>query len=226
MGNHERPIPSVDIILLCYDEGALKVALFRRESEPELGKWGLPGGYIHTDKDVTLDDTAKRVLKTKTELQVSYLEQIGTRGGGYSVRKDPRGWTMSVAYFSVIAADALASSRGGKWFSLAELEALKDNLAFDHASLISEVVKRIAAKVEYSSLGALFLPEEFSISQFQEVFEAITGQTKDSANFRRKVLAADFLELTGNKMEGVSHRAPDLYRLKDHSKLALLSKTF
>lgn len=228
MGTHERPVPSVDIILFCYDEGTLKVALFKREREPHFGKLGLPGGYIHTDEDSTLDDTVVRVLKSKTGLEVPYFEQIGTRGGNPELRKDNRGWTMSVVYFAVISANTLSQSKGGQWYSLQEIADLEaaNELAFDHAELIAESAKRVAAKVEYSSLGALFLPEEFTISQFQEVFEAITGQEKDSANFRRKLLAADFLELTGGKLRDVSYRAPDLYRLKDHSKLALLTKTF
>ena len=44
----QNPNPArVDVVLLTLKNGALHVALFKREHEPFAGAWALPGGFVH-----------------------------------------------------------------------------------------------------------------------------------------------------------------------------------
>ena len=75
-------------------------------------------------------------------MTVADLEQLYTAG---DPGRDPRGWTVTVAYLAQVAPDALkpvaaddADAVG--WFALDELP----SLAFDHAMLLARVRARLA----------------------------------------------------------------------------------
>ncbi len=81
-------ICTVDIVLLTLHEGALKVALLKRDREPFKGVSALPGGFIHSNEDSDVQEAALRVLKEKTNIDAPYLEQLATFSGP---ARDPRG---------------------------------------------------------------------------------------------------------------------------------------
>lgn len=78
MKEYDTPIASVDAVILTLKNEKLHVLLVEREKEPYAGKLGLPGGFIFTDQDETLDDSVNRVLFQKTGVQSSYFEQLHT----------------------------------------------------------------------------------------------------------------------------------------------------
>ena len=61
---------------------------------------------------------------------------------------------------------------------------------------------RLRAKLGYSNIGFYFLPEEFTLSDLQDVYESVIGDTLDKRNFRRRVMAAGIVE-------AVEAEAPD-----------------
>ena len=65
---YEKPIATVDIVLLTLKNDTLHVALYPREKEPFAGVSGLPGGYVHVDEDSDLDASARRVSVSYTHL--------------------------------------------------------------------------------------------------------------------------------------------------------------
>jgi 8-oxo-dGTP diphosphatase len=60
-------------------------------------------------------------------------------------------------------------------------------------------------------LGFLLLPSEFTLSELQKVYETVLSEPLDKRNFRRKILSAGVLEVTGNMRAG-DHRPAKLYR--------------
>ena len=51
-------------------------------------------------------------------------------------------------------------------------------------------------KLEYTTVGFQLLPEKFSLSELQEVYEAILGKKLDKRNFRRKLALLKILKPT------------------------------
>jgi len=208
--DHPRPAVTVDMILFAYQSGELTVLLIRRTHEPFCGRWALPGGFIGEDED--LSDAVRRELKEETNVANVYLEQLYTFG---EPGRDPRSRVITVAYFALLSTDEVAQQhvRSGsdageaRWWSIYDLP----ELAFDHRQILDYALQRLRWKLEWTALGFLLLPSEFTLSELQKVYETVLSEPLDKRNFRRKILAADVLEETGNMRAG-DHRPAKLYR--------------
>lgn len=207
---YPRPAVTVDIILFTFYENDLKVLLIERRHDPFGGKWALPGGFVEIDED--LEDAALRELAEETNVTNVYLEQLYTFG---EPDRDPRTRVITISYFALLSVDQVANQqiRGAsdandaRWWSMYDLP----ELAFDHARILQYALQRLRWKLEWTALGFLLLPEEFTLSELQKVYETVLNEPLDKRNFRRKILATDVLEETGNIREG-DHRPAKLYR--------------
>jgi 8-oxo-dGTP diphosphatase len=139
---YPRPALTVDLVITTR-EARPRVLLIRRKREPFAGSWALPGGFV--DENERLADAARRELEEETGVRVSTesadLEQLYTAG---DPGRDPRGWTVSVAYLSRLnAADvkpvAADDAEAVGWFPLDDLPAL----AFDHAMILARARARL-----------------------------------------------------------------------------------
>nr|WKF55793.1 hypothetical protein HUO10_000237 [Paraburkholderia busanensis] len=183
---YTTPDVSVDVVLLTLDEGVLKVALHERERAPAKHSLALPGGYVHVDEDDSLEAAARRVLQEKTGLAPRYLEQLRTFGGP---RRDARGWSVAVSHVALIPhaelSEAGADVHPGV-FQFHDVDALPA-LAFDHADQVQEAVQRVRNKASYSTLPCWLLPESFTLTQLQGIYEQIFGETVSRGTFRSRL---------------------------------------
>lgn len=86
------------------------------------------------------------------------------------------------------------------------------NLAFDHAMILTCAILRLRGKVEYTDIALNLVPEFFTLTQLQQVYEIILGKKLIKAPFRRKYsYLADPTDKT-TKDEG--HRPSKLFRRK------------
>lgn len=207
----ERPILTVDVVPLTLHAGRLCVLLGVRSAEPFAGRPALIGGYVHTDSDAHLGETARRVLSGKAGLSALYVEQLSTFSGA---RRDPRGWSASVAYFSLSPIDTLAPALERSGLELVPVEQAQ-GMPFDHDVILAAALQRLRGKGAYSDLPARFLPSGFTLSELHAVYQVALDQALNIDAFRRKVFERDFLEETGEKrrMPG-ANRPSVLYRLK------------
>ena len=94
------PIVNADVALFTLDaESRLRVLLIQRANNPAPKGWALPGGLLNPEVDNSLDDTALRVLASKTQVALPHLEQVVTHSGP---DRDPRGWSLTVAWYALI----------------------------------------------------------------------------------------------------------------------------
>jgi 8-oxo-dGTP diphosphatase len=207
---YPRPAVTVDIILFVFQQDQLRVLLIRRANEPYKGKWALPGGFVGEQEN--LYDAALRELKEETNVSNVYLEQLYTFG---EPGRDPRARVITVAYFALLSAEEVAQQEvhgatdvdDARWWDIYDLP----ELAFDHQRILDYALQRLRWKLEWTALGFLLLPSEFTLSELQKVYETILNEPLDKRNFRRKILTADVLEPTGNMRAG-DHRPAKLYR--------------
>ncbi len=206
---HPRPSVSVDCVIFGLDASTqLKVLLIKRANDPFQGKWALPGGFVDMEED--LPTSALRELEEETSVKDVFIEQLYTFG---APNRDPRGRVISVAYFAlvnlaehpVMAADDAAAA---DWHSIQELPPL----AFDHQEIMQIAIDRLRAKVRYQPIGFELLPERFTLTELQQLYETILGLGQlNKRNFRTRILKMNVLDEVG-KQEGVAHRPATLYR--------------
>jgi 8-oxo-dGTP diphosphatase len=87
-------------------------------------------------------------------------------------------------------------------------------LAFDHAEVIRAAHERLVAKLDYSTIAFQFMPERFTLSELQQVYEILLDAELDKRNFRKWARALEQIEETGEQRRRGSHRPARLYRLK------------
>ena len=98
----------------------MSVLLVKRDDYPYKDKWCLPGGFLNP-KTETLEECAKRVLKTETNLSNIYLEQLYTYD---AIDRDPRTRVVSTAYIALIDKNKLTEmiNPNASWFDIVLLE--------------------------------------------------------------------------------------------------------
>jgi len=225
-GPYPRPITTVDLAIFALAAEGLEVLTVRRAAEPFAGHWALPGGWIHVDDDQDLEAAARRILASKTGVQTPYLEQLQTFG---TSTRDPRGWTVSVAYVALLSEDdARDCKRAGQtdivWRPVAG-NTIDAPLAFDHTDILTAALSRIRSKVEYSTLPVHLLPKAFTLGELQSVYERILGRKLDKSAFRKRVAEADFVERIEGEMRRASNRPAQLFRIKNGQTTSFFDRT-
>ena len=100
-------------------EKKFSVLLVKRNTYPFKDKWCLPGGFLRVDE--TIDEAAKRILETETNLKNIYMEQLYTFG---DVNRDPRMRIVSTAYMALVDKNRLNDylPENASWFTMHILE--------------------------------------------------------------------------------------------------------
>lgn len=189
---------AVDIVIFTILAGELRVLLVKRGIPPFEGQFAIPGGFVLENE--SLDHAALRELREETGVGDVYLEQLYSFG---DPGRDPRGQIISVAYFALIAAEharlvAGSDAAAAQWWPTHDLP----ELAFDHRKILDYAVDRLRNKLEYTTVGFQLLPKRFTLTELQEVYEAILGKKLDKRNFRRKIALLKILQPTQEVRRG------------------------
>jgi 8-oxo-dGTP diphosphatase len=197
---------TVDIVIFTIQEGVLKVLLVKRGIPPFVGQAAIPGGFVQDNED--LDQAALRELQEETGVSDVYLEQLYSFG---KPDRDPRGRVITIAYFALISPDrklrAGSDAATAAWYPVDQLP----RLAFDHETILSYSLERLRNKLEYTTVGFQLLPEKFTLTELQGVYEAILGKELDKRNFRRKMSILKILKPLKEHRRG-GQRPAQLYR--------------
>jgi 8-oxo-dGTP diphosphatase len=209
---YDAPIGlTADPVVFTLLDGALCVLLARRLEEPQRGMFALPGGFVGASE--APEQTAERKLREKTGVGSVHLEQLRTYA---EPGRDPRGWLPSIAYMALVPPEALPeerpAERDASWHHVGELP----QLALDHARIVDDGLWRLHARVAdkawFVRVAGGLLPEEFTLRQAQELYEALRGEGIDPANFRRDVRATGLLRDTGERRSDGPGRPGRVYR--------------
>ncbi|MDR2474121.1 MAG: NUDIX domain-containing protein [Tannerella sp.] len=205
---HPRFYVAVDCIIFGFDEGKLKLLLLKRNFEPAKGQWSLMGGFVQ--KNESADNAAKRVLRELTGLENVYMEQVGAFG---EIERDPGERVISIAYYALIKPDdydkKLVKQHNACWVNIDELP----TLIFDHDMMVEKARNMMKRQAVSKPICFRLLPELFTLTQLQTLYEVIYGETLDKRNFRKRVADMDFIEITDKIDKTGSKRGARLYRM-------------
>ncbi|TWR25878.1 NUDIX hydrolase [Mucilaginibacter pallidiroseus] len=201
---------STDCVIFGFEAGELKILLIERNEEPFKDWLALPG-YI-VEQDESIDDAAERILYELTGLRDLHMQQFHTFG---EVNRHPQGRVITVAYYALIRINGQKEVRPvtqyakkAFWHPVNELP----KLAFDHSEIFQTGFNKIRRRLNYQPIAFELLPEKFTLTQLQSLYEAILNKKLDKRNFRKKMLSYGFLKELDEKQKGVSYRAAKLYK--------------
>jgi 8-oxo-dGTP diphosphatase len=207
-----RPTVTVDVVVFGLDMGlnppTLNVLLIKRgrPGTPFEGHWAIPGGFVDENED--LATAAHRELVEETHAECSYIEQLATFG---KPGRDPRGHVISVAYMALVRTDSTTiqgddDAAEAAWWPVGDLS--KIDLAFDHDEILGVALKRLRSKLRWQPIGIDLLPETFTLTDLQRVYEVVLGRTLDKRNFRKRVQSYDILVSAQSRRIGAAPGPP------------------
>ncbi|MDR3651673.1 MAG: NUDIX domain-containing protein [Paludibacter sp.] len=216
------PTISVDCVIFGYEENKLKV-LVRREFVPfndeVFLEWKLPGNHVRRNEE--LCETAARILKEQTGLENIFVKQFLVFSDPNRLKRRERDYewvkpriqderVITVGFYSlvnVIDVDNSTLVEDANWANAYEIK----DLMFDHNEIFDEAFKKLRYDLLHEPLAFELLPEKFTLTQMQKLYEAIFNTTYDKRNYRRKVNKMSYLIPLDEIQTGVSHKPARLY---------------
>jgi len=204
---HQKILVSVDCIIFGFESNKLKVLIGRRNMDPGRGEWSLYGGFVRNDESI--DEAADRTLFELTGMRHVYMRQVGAFG---KVDRDPGARVVSVAYYALINVkdydERLMREHEVEWVNISELPTMFS----DHNEMIARARKLMQAKIKTEPISFQLLPQLFTLTQLQRLYEAVNGEEVDKRNFRKRIKDMDFIEKTQLIDKTGSKRGAYLYR--------------
>lgn len=206
-GEHSKVLVSVDCIVFGFEGDKLKLLIGRRQMDPGRGEWSLYGGFVGAKE--SLEDAANKVLLDLTGLKKLYMRQVGAFG---AIDRDPGERVISVAYCALINVkdydDNLRIQHDLEWVNLEDMPKLYS----DHNEMVRKAIAMLRRRINTEPLSFNLLPDLFTLTQLQKVYEAVLGEEIDKRNFRKRIKQIDFIEKTELIDKLTSKRGAALYR--------------
>lgn len=212
------PHLSADPVIFGFDNNELKVLLLKMNYRKQ---WLLPGGYVRKDED--LDDAVVRILKERAGIKNIYLEEFGVFGKknrselyfeDFDETLFHKQRFVTIGYYALcnpsrfrLIADEYSETC--EWIYVSRLSEV--DLAMDHREIIEKASLTLREKISYKPIGYNLLPEKFTLSELQKLYEVILGKELNRGNFYRKIMNLDVLKKHNEQRKGGAHKAPDLY---------------
>lgn len=213
---------SIDCLIFSFDVGKLKILLIERNEDPFKDWWALPGNIVGQHESV--GHAAERILYELTGLRDIFMEQLYTFG---DVERHPQGRVITVAYYAMLRLNGYKEPRPvssyakkAVWYPVNHLP----KLAFDHEEIFKRGHDKIRRKIMYQPIAFELLPEKFTLTQLQQLYEVILNKKLDKRNFRKKMMNYGILKELDEKQRGVSFRAAKLYKLDRRKYIKLFQK--
>lgn len=228
---YEMYVPhiSVDTVIFGFNGDQLKVLLLKMKFNHQ---YFLPGGYMK--KEENLESAAIRILRERTQLDKIFLQEFAVfseLNRSEEAFKDfpddlwHKKRFISVGYYALVnhkdvspIGDELNESCD--WIILDELES--QNITMDHKQIIEKALNTLREQISYKPIGLNLLPEKFTLSELQKLYEAILGRTLNRGNFYRKIKNIGILKKLDEKRKGGAHKAPDLYTFDQENYFKIL----
>ena len=199
---------SVDCIVLGFENKKLQLLVGKRKVEPYSGKLSLYGGFVRENE--SLKEAANRVLFQCTGINNIYMRHLGDFG---ETERDQADRVISIAYCALINVSdydhKLLEENDLQWVDINKLPELYG----DHIEMIQIALSQLRKLINKDPLGFNLLPELFTLTQLQNVHEAIMGVEIDKRNFRKRIKQIDFIEKTKYIDKITSKRGAALYRI-------------
>lgn len=193
---------AIDIVLLTAVGGQLAVLLCRSPEGRE--KWMLPWDALRQSE--VMEASAARIAKSVGVGEPEWMEQVGAFGDG---KRHPSDLDVSVAYAGLVPVGT-PSPVGGvyAWFPLGDVP----YLALRQRQILDASVGMIHGRMDQSPVAFRLLPQMFTLTELQQMYEMLLTKRLHKASFRRALQAAWLVEPTDEWRSEGRGRPAQLYR--------------
>lgn len=201
---------AVDCIIFGFKDNDMLLLCHKRTMEPAQGGLSLMGGFVKQNQSV--NDAAISVLSNLTGLENIFMEQVGVYG---EIERDPGERVISCAFYALIDISdndkSLLEEHNAFWVNINQAS----ELIFDHYEMVQDTISILRRKAAIQPIGFNLLPEKFTLTQLQSLYEAIYGHPLDKRNFRKRMANMNFLEKTAEIDKSNSKKGAYYYKFKD-----------
>lgn len=217
---------SVDCVIFGYSDKELNILVVERTLKDDkddsviFSDLTLTGNHVYENE--TVDEAAYRILFDLTGLENVFLEQFMVFADpGRISKENDRKWLLhdnrnpdkrivSIGFFALLATREVTLEWKGRnvmWKPLSEV----GELAFDHNKILNQALNTLRYKIKNEPIGFELLPQKFTMTEMQHLYEVILGYELDKRNFRKKMAKMKYLIPLDEKQKGVAHKPARLY---------------
>ena len=201
---------AVECCVFGFQDNALKILLVKRSIEPYKDHWVLPGGAMNEGE--TLAESVQQVLHNLTGMRKISLEQVACYS---NVARHPIKRVVSVSFYALVKPENYPVIPKNyisdiQWYEIDKVP----ELGFDHELLLQDSLAKLRENLRQNLVFGELLPDLFTLTELQELYENILGEQLDRRNFRKKILQMDVLTATNEKKVGVKG-GPTLFKKKN-----------
>jgi 8-oxo-dGTP diphosphatase len=106
--------------------------------------------------------------------------------------------------------EAHSFAKRASWVKLEDVP----SLAFDHNDILDRAVATMQEELMTKHIGFELLPEKFTLSQLQTLYELILDKKLDKRNFRKNIKKMDQVIPLDEKQTGVLHKPAQLFKFE------------
>lgn len=179
---------------------------------PESGHLILPGGHLH--KGVPINHSARKHLEGFATSDRVYHEQLQVVDDW---ELEAGSGMLRIVYYALLKPEQCErvherSRCEPQWHSIDSAMAM----AIEQEEVLRLSLQSLRDKAKLEPIIFHLLPNKFTLSNFQEAYEAVLNVRFRKSNFRRKVAKMKFLVRCQERQTDVSHRAAELYRFDEN----------
>jgi len=191
---------SVDLVILTALTSELAVLL--QKAKGTSGRWSLP--WSAPARNETLSAVASRLAVSAVGDEPAWSEQLGGFGDG---RAHPSGAPLSVAFVSTVAHETATAERGFHWFPARDLPPIAPR----HGLMVHAGIEALRMAIDRAPIAFRLLPEKFTLTELQRMYELLLGKRLHKASFRRSLQAAALVSPTDEWRSEGRGRPAQLY---------------
>lgn len=198
---------SVDLAVITFHEGKLKLLLEEKTEHPFENTFGLPGNLIlaNENTDAAIDGISSKLLGTSD----FYKKQLRAFS---DVDRHPLGRVITFVYYGLIPYDSIKQSKSKKlkWVSIHQIP----ELPYDHNKIVNHIIKRFKKGLNRHPNVFHLMPYEFTLTELIQIYEITFDKKIDHSNFGKQVKNSELIEpLSKVKSQGnKTGRPPQLYK--------------
>lgn len=192
---------SVDLVVLTTLTSELAVLI--EKGKGDSNRWALPWGI--PVRSETLAAVSGRLATNAVGSRPAWIEQLGAFGDG---RRHPSPAPLSVAFVAAVPYETAVPERGFHWFPVRDLPSLGPR----QRQMVESGIEALRSAVDRAPIAFRLLPDTFTLTELQQMYELLLGKRLHKASFRRTLEAAGLVEATNEWRSEGRGRPAQLYQ--------------
>jgi hypothetical protein len=169
-----------------------------------------PRTWVMSCSYMALIDSSRVHIEAGDDAQQAAWFKVTCRMCGSS-DSGTKTWKLELVHEDIVLTAFLEKQENESFTQSQILE--NKGLAFDHARIAAYGLERLRGKLKFTDLAIHLMPEYFTLTQLQQVYEVVLDQELPTAAFRRK--AAALVKETDHFTENAGHRPSRLYQKQE-----------